>query len=126
MKLLQKEGKTGKNVPMLLLLAVGIEAVGALLLSIRFIPVYGMKRGAWLSVFHAVSAFCNAGFDLFGGFSSLTAYARDPLKVEVQIPQRFEQMPPQLNGMVYDIPCLQSTGGTIVYYPMSVVFCDGL
>ena len=33
---------------------------------------------------------------------------------------------PQLNGMVYDIPCLQSTGGTIVYYPMSVVFCDGL
>jgi hypothetical protein len=48
------------------------------------------------------------------------------MKVEVQIPQRFEQMPPQLNGMVYDIPCLQSTGGTIVYYPMSVVFCDGL
>ena len=48
------------------------------------------------------------------------------LKVEVQIPQRFEQMPPQLTGMVYDIPCLQSTGGTIVYYPMSVVFCDGL
>ena len=61
-----------------------------------------------------------------GGASRVVAYARDPLKVEVQIPQRFEQMPPQLTGMVYDIPCLQSTGGTIVYYPMSVVFCDGL
>ena len=61
-----------------------------------------------------------------GGVSRVVAYARDPMKVEVQIPQRFEQMPPQLNGMVYDIPCLQSTGGTIVYYPMSVVFCDGL
>ena len=61
-----------------------------------------------------------------GGASRVVAYARDPLKVEVQIPQRFEQMPPQLTGMVYDIPCLQSTGGTIVYNPMSVVFCDGL
>lgn len=61
-----------------------------------------------------------------GGASRVVAYARDPLKVEVQIPQRFEQMPPQLTGMVYDIPCIQSTGGTLVYYPMSVVFCDGL
>lgn len=54
------------------------------------------------------------------------AYARDPLKVEVQIPQRFEQMPPQLNGKTYEILCSQGTGGTIVYYPQSVVFCDGL
>lgn len=61
-----------------------------------------------------------------GGASRVMAYARDPLKVEVQIPQRFEQMPPQLNGKVYDIICSQSTGGTIVYYPQSVVFADGL
>ena len=61
-----------------------------------------------------------------GGTTRVMAYARDPLKVEVQIPQRFEQMPPQLNGKVYDIICYQSTGGTIVYYPQSVVFCDGL
>ena len=61
-----------------------------------------------------------------GNGSRVVAYARDPLKVEVQIPQRFEQMPPQLTGLVYDICCLQSTGGTLVYYPMSVVFCDGL
>ena len=62
-----------------LMLALGIELVGAALLSIRFVPVYGWKRGLWMALFHAVSAFCNAGFDLFGRFSSLTAFARDPL-----------------------------------------------
>lgn len=61
-----------------------------------------------------------------GGTDRVMAYARDPLKVEVQIPQRFEQMPPQLTGKVYDIICSQSTGGTLVYYPQSVVFADGL
>lgn len=62
-----------------LLLALGIEAVGMGLLALRFVPLYGWKQGLWLSLFHAVSAFCNAGFDLFGNFSSLTAFAGDPL-----------------------------------------------
>lgn len=61
-----------------------------------------------------------------GNTNRVMAYARDPLKVEVQIPQRFEQMTPQLTGKVYDIICSQSTGGTLVYYPQSVVFADGL
>ncbi len=62
-----------------LMLALGIEAAGAALLAIRFIPLYGVRRGLWFSVFHAVSAFCNAGFDLFGDFTSLTGFAADPL-----------------------------------------------
>ena len=62
-----------------LLLALGIELAGAALLSIRFVPLYGLRRGLWMALFHAVSAFCNAGFDLFGGFSSLTVFAHDPL-----------------------------------------------
>jgi trk system potassium uptake protein TrkH len=62
-----------------LMLSVGIEALGAALLSIRFIPMYGLWRGLWFAVFHAVSAFCNAGFDLFGNYTSLTAFAGDPL-----------------------------------------------
>ena len=62
-----------------LLLALGIEAAGAALLAMRFVPMYGLRRGLWFAVFHAVSAFCNAGFDLFGGFSSLTGFAADPL-----------------------------------------------
>lgn len=53
------------------------EAVGALLLCFRFVPLYG-ARGLWLSVFHSVSAFCNAGFDLFGT-NSLLSFVGDPL-----------------------------------------------
>ncbi len=62
-----------------LTLALGIELLGTGLLSIRFIPMYGLKSGLWRALFHSVSAFCNAGFDLFGGYSSLTAFAHDPL-----------------------------------------------
>ena len=42
------------------------ESVGAILLATRFIPRFGLPRGIWYSVFHSVSAFCNAGFDLMG------------------------------------------------------------
>ena len=62
-----------------LFLALGFEFLGTGLLSVRFIPVYGLRRGLWMAFFHSVSAFCNAGFDLFGGYSSLTAFAHDPL-----------------------------------------------
>lgn len=62
-------------------IALVIELCGALLLSIRFIPAYGVARGLWYALFHAVSAFCNAGFDLFGHFSSLTGFWNDPLVI---------------------------------------------
>ncbi len=55
-----------------------IELLGAALLSIVFIPDFGVVRGIWFSIFHSISAFCNAGFDLMGG-GSLTAYANDPI-----------------------------------------------
>jgi len=61
------------------LLALCIETAGALVLAVRFVPTYGWIRGLYYSLWHAVSAFCNAGFDLFGQFSSLTAFQRDPL-----------------------------------------------
>ncbi|MEA4914190.1 MAG: potassium transporter TrkG [Christensenella sp.] len=61
------------------LLVTGLfELAGAVLLSFRFIPQYGFLRGAWFSVFHSVSAFCNAGFDLIGGYRSFTGYSHDP------------------------------------------------
>lgn len=59
-----------------------IEGVGALLLSIRFIPQMGFWKGCYYGVFHAVSAFCNGGFDLMGekeAYSSLVEYVQDPL-----------------------------------------------
>ena len=60
------------------------ETVGALLLMIRFIPQFGAANGIYFSIWHSVSAFCNAGFDLMGtaengGFVSMTAYVSDPL-----------------------------------------------
>ena len=63
------------------LMAGMIELAGAVILSIRFIPIYGMARGIENSVFHSVSAFCNAGFDLFGGFKSITKFSNDPIVV---------------------------------------------
>ena len=62
--------------------ALAIEGVGAVLLAIRFCPQMGFFKGLWYAVFHSVSAFCNAGFDLMGeetAYSSLTAYVGDPL-----------------------------------------------
>ena len=57
------------------------ELLGALVLMTVFIPEYGVK-GIWLAVFHSISAFCNAGFDLMGTknpYSSLTSYADHPV-----------------------------------------------
>ncbi len=56
------------------------EGVGALILSIRFIPVLGIKQGIYAGVFHSISAFCNAGFDIMGSISpdlSLSYFAKD-------------------------------------------------
>lgn len=58
------------------------ELAGAALLAVRFVPKFGWGRGIWFSVFHSISAFCNAGFDLMGAdapYSSLTAFRTDPL-----------------------------------------------
>ena len=43
-----------------------IEGLGSLFLSTRFIPRYGFIKGLWFSIFHSISAFCNAGFDITG------------------------------------------------------------
>ena len=43
------------------------EGAGTILLAFRFVPLFGFSRGLWASLFHSVSAFCNAGFDLMGG-----------------------------------------------------------
>ena len=59
-----------------------VELVGALALLPVFCRDYGL-RGVWMAVFHSVSAFCNAGFDILGRadalYPSLTAYMADPL-----------------------------------------------
>lgn len=59
-----------------------IELTGAVLLSPAFIKEFGIGKGIWYSVFHSISAFCNAGFDLMGvkeKYSSLTSFSNNPL-----------------------------------------------
>ena len=58
------------------------EFIGAVILAFRFCPEFGIVRGIGFSIFHSVSAFCNAGFDLMGintPFSSIMAYNSDYL-----------------------------------------------
>ena len=56
----------------ILRIALSIQAIGALLLSFVFIPDFGVIKGIYYSVFHSISAFCNAGFDIIG--NSLVSY----------------------------------------------------
>ncbi len=63
----------------ILVFTFSIEFIGALLLSFEFIPEFGIIKGIYYSIFHAVSAFCNAGFDLMGNYGSLTAYSDNAL-----------------------------------------------
>lgn len=60
-----------------------MEGIGAVVLAWRMIPEFGVLGGVWRGIFHSVSAFCNAGFDLLGGrfgaFSSVAGYNDDPV-----------------------------------------------
>lgn len=60
-------------------LTFACELAGAALLAVRFISEFGLARGAYYAVFHSVSAFCNAGFDILGEGTSVMRYAQDPL-----------------------------------------------
>lgn len=59
-----------------------IELIGAAVLAPVFCRDFGLLQGIWYSLFHSISAFCNAGFDLIGvrePFSSLTSYVAEPI-----------------------------------------------
>ncbi len=75
-------GSTRKIIRQMVVGTFIVEFIGAVLLSIAFIRDMGVGQGIYYGIFHSISAFCNAGFDLmgrFGAFSSLTAYATNPL-----------------------------------------------
>ena len=62
--------------------SLAMEALGALVLTLRFWPEYGFRHALRWGVFHSVSAFCNAGFDIFGELapgSSLQLFREDPV-----------------------------------------------
>ncbi|MCC4470731.1 Trk family potassium uptake protein [Limosilactobacillus reuteri] len=57
-------------------LSLLIQLAGGIFLFFDFYPCYGLGKGIWFSIFHSISAFCNAGFDLFD--NSMANYANDP------------------------------------------------
>lgn len=59
--------------------SLGIQFVGAVILTLRFLPTYGLRRAAIWGIFHSISAFCNAGFDIFGTGQSLVTLNNDPV-----------------------------------------------
>ena len=62
--------------------SLSVEALGAAILAAYFTPRFGFGKALWLGVFHSVSAFCNAGFDVFGFLepgASLMTFQDDPL-----------------------------------------------
>lgn len=62
-------------------LSLLIQLAGSVLLFFDFYPRYGLTKGIWFSIFHSISAFCNAGFDLFG--NSMENYVNDPYMLGV-------------------------------------------
>lgn len=65
-----------------LLGSLSIQATGALILFFRFLPAFGLKKAIWWGVFHSISAFCNAGFDVFGSIApgmSIVTFNQDPI-----------------------------------------------
>lgn len=61
-------------------ITVSIEFIGMIFLAIGFIPRYGV-RGIYMAFFHAISSFCNAGFDLVGNYKSLTEFNGNPFVI---------------------------------------------
>ena len=59
--------------------SLSIQAIGATILTLRFLPRYGWGKAVWYGVFHSVSGFCNAGFDIFGTGNSLLEQNSDPV-----------------------------------------------
>lgn len=60
-------------------ISFAIEGIGALILTLRWVADFGWMKALYFGIFHSISAFNNAGIDLFGNFSSLTAYVSDPI-----------------------------------------------
>lgn len=65
----------------ILLLTLVVQGVGAILLGLRFSLDHGLPLGMYMGLFHSISAFCNAGFDIMGivGEGSMSAYLNDPI-----------------------------------------------
>ena len=67
-----------KLIQRIFLYTITFQTIGAVLLATRFIPIYGFKTGIFYSIFHSISSFCNAGFDVIGN-NSLVPFQYDAI-----------------------------------------------
>ncbi len=71
-------GGTVKLVRKIIVGTLIFEGVGAVILALRFSLDFSLGKAIYFGIFHSVSAFCNAGFDVFGKGNSLADYSTDP------------------------------------------------
>ena len=69
-------GKLKQRLKEVIKYTIVIQIIGAILLAVDFIPRFGIKNGIWYSIFHSMTAFCNAGFDIIGD-TSLEIFAKN-------------------------------------------------
>ena len=69
-------GKLKQRLKEVIKYTIVIQIIGAILLAVDFIPRFGIKNGIWYSLFHSITAFCNAGFDIIGD-TSLEIFAKN-------------------------------------------------
>lgn len=60
-----------------------------------------------------------------GGADRIVCYRRDPAVVEVEVPQEYEEFPPEMRGLEFLIQCHMRTAGTVIRYPKAMVYADG-
>lgn len=82
-----------------------------------------LKNNVYLKSIEWVSELAGIGA---GGTDRMLCYVKDADHLTLEIPQPFEQFPAQAKGLAFEVPCHSETAGTIIYYPASVVFGDGI
>jgi len=84
---------------------------------------YIMENNPFLQQIEWVAELSTAGT---GSTTRMMVYPKDENNLTMELPQPFEQFPPQQKGMEFEIPCHAETAGVLVYYPLSIAFADGI
>lgn len=82
-----------------------------------------LKTNGYVTSIEGVTELSGAGA---GGSDALILYRKDPMALTLEIPQPFEQFPPQSENMSYVVNCHSRIGGVIVYYPLSLIKAEGI
>jgi hypothetical protein len=84
---------------------------------------YVLKNSPAIKQIEWLSELAGAGAS---GTNRMMVYAKDPMKLTLEIPRPFEQFEAQQQGMEFQIPCHAKCGGVLIYYPLSVAYGDGI